>query len=168
MKMCSICRQPKSLENYHKNSGKRDGYDTRCKSCMKTYYISRRTEKLTYQKQYDKRNRKRIHTRRMKNPDYRIADSIRRRLRNVLKNNWDSSKYIDYLGCSIPELRKHLEDRFEDGMNWENYGEWHIDHIRALSLFDFSKEEDLQTACHYTNLQPLWAMDNITKSNKII
>lgn len=61
------------------------------------------------------------------------------------------------------ELRAHLETRFLPGMTWENYGAWHIDHVRPLASFDLTDRAQLLQACHYTNLQPLWARDNRSK-----
>jgi hypothetical protein len=60
-----------------------------------------------------------------------------------------------------------LEKKFLPGMNWENYGEWHIDHIVPCSSFDLSKSEQQKICFNYSNLQPLWAADNIRKSDSI-
>ena len=72
------------------------------------------------------------------------------------------------IGCSPQFLKEHLEKQFKDGMNWENYGlyGWHIDHIIPLS--SAQNEDDIYKLCHYTNLQPLWAKDNLSKGNRII
>ena len=70
------------------------------------------------------------------------------------------------LGCTIDELKRHLEAKFQPGMSWENYGKWHIDHKVAISKFDLTDLEQLKIACNYMNLQPLWAADNIRKSNR--
>jgi len=67
---------------------------------------------------------------------------------------------------SIEGLKNILESKFQSGMNWENYGEWHIDHIRPLSSFDLTNPTELKLACHYSNLQPLWAYDNLSNSDK--
>lgn len=61
----------------------------------------------------------------------------------------------------------HLEAQFAPGMTWENRGEWHVDHIRPLASFDLTDPEQLRTASHYTNLQPLWASDNLAKGARL-
>ena len=72
------------------------------------------------------------------------------------------------LGCTIGELKIYLEQQFKPGMTWENHiiDGWHIDHIRPLSSFDLTVLEQYKQACHYTNLQPLWAKDNLSKNDK--
>jgi hypothetical protein len=70
------------------------------------------------------------------------------------------------LGCSIIEFRQHLEKQFVNGMKWENYGEWHIDHIIPCSSFDLSKIDEQKKCFHYTNQQPLWKIDNLRKGNR--
>ena len=72
------------------------------------------------------------------------------------------------MGCTIKELKQHLESKFVDGMTWDNRSEWHIDHKIPCSSFDLSKKEEQQKCFHYNNLQPLWAIDNLKKSNKIL
>ena len=71
------------------------------------------------------------------------------------------------VGCDRETFVKHIEDRFQPGMTWDNYGlhGWHIDHIRPVSSFDFTKPEDVNACFHYSNLQPLWAVDNLRKSS---
>ena len=75
---------------------------------------------------------------------------------------------MELLGCSQEYLREHLSAQFTEGMTLENYGEWHIDHIQAVSLFDHNDPEQVAICWHYTNMQPMWAKDNIIKSNKIV
>jgi len=76
---------------------------------------------------------------------------------------------MELIGCSVEVLWSHIESQFTTGMTKENYGVhgWHIDHIIPCDSFDFSDPEQQKQCFHYTNLQPLWAKDNIAKSNKI-
>ena len=82
------------------------------------------------------------------------------------KNARKRSGLTDLLGISIDELRVYLEALFKDGMNWENYGKWHIDHIIPISSFDLSTLNGQKEAMNYKNLQPLWALDNMRKGKK--
>lgn len=101
--------------------------------------------------------------------NYRLIQNMRSRINVALKKNIKSKSTKELLGCSIEDLRTYLESKFQNGMSWENYGHstWHIDHIIPLASFDLSDPEQLAEACHYTNLQPLWARDNIIKSDRI-
>ena len=75
--------------------------------------------------------------------------------------------YSDLLGCSHSQFEAHLKSKFTDGMDFDNYGEWEIDHIIPMSTFDLSDDNEIKKCCHYTNLQPLWKPDNCSKGNKI-
>lgn len=99
-------------------------------------------------------------------PEFKLIHNIRSRLRKALKGQGRDKGILILLGCSSNELKSYLESKFIPGMSWDNYGEWHMDHIIPLSVFDLSNKEELKKACHYSNLQPLWAEDNIKKSNK--
>jgi hypothetical protein len=96
---------------------------------------------------------------------YRLAAACRDRLRKCLRSKKRAGKTLSLLGCTPAELRLHLESRFQPGMSWENwaYDGWHIDHIRPLASFDLADPEQQKIAFHYTNLQPLWATDNLRK-----
>lgn len=102
--------------------------------------------------------------------NYKIARRLRNRLLYAIKDNYKSGSAVNDLGCSIQELKKYLELKFLPGMLWENYGygddKWHIDHIKPLSKFDLTIRKQFLEACHYTNLQPLWQKDNISKGSK--
>ena len=83
-----------------------------------------------------------------------------------IKGNRKTCRTEQYVGCTYKELLDHLESQFEEGMTWENQGEWHIDHFKAQSRFDPTIEEEAFKCWHYTNLQPMWASENIKHSNK--
>ena len=72
---------------------------------------------------------------------------------------------MDLVGCTVQELRDHLESKFTDGMSWENHGEWHVDHIKPCASYALADEAQQKECFHYTNLQPLWANDNMSKGS---
>lgn len=99
---------------------------------------------------------------------YRLSKNLRCRLYRALERNFKAGSAVKDLGCSVAEFKDYLESMFKDGMSWDNYGRggWHIDHIRPLSSFDLTNREEVVIACHYTNMQPLWAAENIRKGAK--
>lgn len=111
-----------------------------------------------------------VATRRKNDPTYRLSCSLRDRLKGLLKGLNKSAKTLELVGCSMEELWIHLEKQFVDGMTRDNHGKygWHIDHIRPCSSFDLADPEQQRICFHYSNLQPLWATDNLKKSNKIL
>ena len=106
--------------------------------------------------------------RKKQEPEFKLLVNMRSRLSGYLKtlNITKKNKTFEIVGCSPQFLKEHLEKQFVDGMTWENRNEWHIDHKTPLS--SAKTEEELYKLCHYTNLQPLWAEENLKKSNKII
>ena len=110
-------------------------------------------------REYWRRQRLRISA----DPSLRIANALRTRLLEALRGRDKSRTTFELIGCSRHELVAHLEAQFQGGMTWENYGEWHVDHKRPLAWFDLRKPSQQRRACHYTNLQPLWASDNWKK-----
>ena len=72
----------------------------------------------------------------------------------------------EMLGCSLPELARYLESKFLPGMSWDNREQWHVDHIKPLCVFDLTDPEQQAVAFHYSNLQPLWAVDNMRKGRR--
>lgn len=94
---------------------------------------------------------------------FRLKGALRARLRKALKYNLKTGSAVRELGCSVEELYNHLELSFTQGMSWDNWGEWHIDHVKPLASFDLTDIKQFKQAVHYTNLQPLWAIDNLRK-----
>jgi hypothetical protein len=135
---------------------------------QKTWYEKHKKEQSEYRKEYmkDKTNKAWVLR---KLPRYIIANRCRAQLRNALCN---AKKYLkshtkDLLGVSSwEEAKNHIEARFTDGMNWNNMDQWHIDHIKPISLFNLEDPIQLAECFNIKNLQPLWAIDNIKKSNK--
>lgn len=99
---------------------------------------------------------------------YKLSKYLRRRLLLALKGNPKLETTLKLLGCSIEELKQHLEKQFTEGMSWDNhsYYGWHIDHIKPCASFDLSKASEQHKCFHYTNLQPLWAKENLSKGAK--
>lgn len=129
------------------------------KTTEKLYYDI--TDRNSYFRDY---NRNRIHI----DICFKIKKRLRIRLLGAIKGNYKNGSAIRDLGCTIPELKSYLEGKFIKGMSWSNHGlhGWHIDHIKPLSSFDFNDRNQFLEACNYKNLQPLWAKDNLQKSNK--
>lgn len=108
-------------------------------------------------------------------PSYRILGNLRRKMLLALEGKRKADFSLKLIGCTRENLMTHLESQFKEGMNWDNYGlwkngepmTWHIDHIIPCATFDFTKEEDQRKCFHYTNLQPLWANENLSKGWKI-
>ena len=126
-------------------------------------------KKLKFQREKEKINHQN-RVRYSENINYKLKCRLRHRLRMALKGNFKSGSAVDDLGCSIPELKVYLESKFSPGMTWDNWSDagWHIDHIKPLASFDLTDRNQLLEACHYTNLQPLWAKDNLIKSDNIL
>jgi hypothetical protein len=137
----------------------------------KKYYENNKEKFKEYNKARYIKNKKKIREyekiRKRNDVGYSMSCKLRSRLRRALKGNYKSGSAIKDLGCSISFLKSYIEKLFEPNMSWNNYGEWHIDHIVPLASFDLSDREQLLKACHYTNLQPLWAKDNLSKGSKL-
>lgn len=98
------------------------------------------------------------------NPDFRMAEAMRGMLRRTLENKNDRSS--EHLGYTAEELRKHLEKQFTKGMSWGNYGDWHVDHIVPVAEHIKSGQTDPAIINCLTNLRPIWAKENLSKSSK--
>ena len=96
-------------------------------------------------------------------PSYRVQHALRSRLQSLLISR--TTRFNRLVGCTGPELVSYLEAQFSSDMNWDNYGlhGWHVDHIRPIASFDNPEDPE---CWHYTNLQPLWAAENLAKSDK--
>lgn len=141
-----------SNKSYHKNKEKH-------KNKLKEYRRINKSHRSKYNLELKE-----------KNTIYKVSTICRSRIYNFLsKNNISKkNKTFEIVGCTPQFLKEYLENKFADGMTWDNYGfyGWHIDHIIPLS--SAKTEEELIKLCHYTNLRPLWAKDNLTKGSKII
>ena len=134
----------------------------------KLLLASRKYEKnLSKEKKIQRAERQRIHRLKKRQTDlqYRMLCNLRGRVYNVMKGNTKSFAIMELLGCSIEELKTYLQKQFQKGMLWGNYGDWHIDHIIPCSKFNLIDPEQQKLCFNYSNLQPLWAIDNLRKSN---
>jgi hypothetical protein len=104
--------------------------------------------------------------RRHNDPIFKLHHLLSSGFYNWIKGNRKTCRTEQYVGCTYNELLDHLESQFEEGMTWENQGEWHIDHFKAQSRFDPTIEEEAFKCWHYTNLQPMWAEINIGWKDK--
>lgn len=115
-------------------------------------------------------NRRYSRERERTDPVYRIGRRLRTRIWHALKGSGatKADTFARLTGCSVEALRSHLEKQFKPGMSWKNYGlrGWHIDHITPCAAYDLSDPKQQQQCFHYTNLQPLWAEENIRKSDQ--
>jgi len=100
-------------------------------------------------------------------PKFKLLTNIRTRINQAIKKNYKMGHAIDLMGCTVEFLKKYLESKFTDGMSWENYGQWHIDHIYPCSSFDLDMPDQQKKCFHFSNLQFLWAIDNLKKHAKI-
>lgn len=131
-------------------------------SCNPKLQIKVKEQVLLTKKRYDNR------------PEIKIAENIRHRIRRIItlnKSHFTPETEI-LLGCNLEEFKIYIENLFKPGMTWNNYGnktnEWSINHILPLSFFNLFNRDDLLKANHYTNLRPLWHIDNMKKGSKLI
>jgi len=122
-------------------------------------------ERREYKKQYQKQQR-------ISSLNFKIQQILRNRINSALYYKYAKKafKSIELLGCSIEYLRQHLESQFKEGMSWDNHGlyGWHIDHIKPCAAFDLTIPEQQKECFHFTNLQPLWAKENLFKKDKLL
>ena len=102
------------------------------------------------------------------NIEFRIKNVYRSRIRQAIIKGFKSGKTLELLGVKDMQIViLHLQKSFQEGMSWDNYGEWHIDHIIPCASFDLTKQSEQKKCFHYTNLQPLWAKDNLSKGCRL-
>ena len=190
MKKCRKCKVEKELTEFRENKTAKNGLRSECKSCEKEYReknkerIKERNKEwreknkeylIERAKEWNKQNRERVNElARERNKEKRKTDPLFKMKCNLRKRTWrafkskgysKNSKTQEMLGIDWEVCKKHIERQFTIGMSWDNYGEWHIDHI--IPLASANTEEDLKILFHYTNLQPLWAYENISKGDSI-
>lgn len=193
-KFCSKCETIKLRKEFYLRKASIDGLSHRCIACDKieaklwreknperakaTTQAWREVNKnrhLDHAASWKRKNRDRFNkitreryaVRYATDINYKIKVCLRGRLGMALRGSLKASNTTALLGCSIDELRFHLERQFQPGMTWENHGPvWHIDHIKTCASFDLSNPEQQKQCFHYTNLQPLWAVENLKKQKR--
>jgi hypothetical protein len=194
-KTCSRCKKEKTFEEFYIIKGLARGLKTECKQCWKEirmdlwrndanykrksnerrkkYDQTHKKEKSEYNKQYSKNNKgkrnQRLNQRRKTDLEFKILCLLKSRVLSAIKKQCTKKAYKtkELIGCTVPDLIKHLESQFDDKMTWKNHGRygWHIDHIIPCAYFDLTKPEEQKKCFNYKNLQPLWGPDNFKKSS---
>lgn len=160
---CSKCGMEKESTEFYKQQSKTRGYESKCKKCVMVKnknYIKNNKEKANLAKNTRARNR--YHN----DISFRTMTKLRNRFKSTVKNNRFTNT-LELLECDLPTFIKWIQFQFVDGMTWDNYEEWHYDHCLPVNLFDLTKLEEQQMCFHWSNIQPLWAKDNLRKNNKI-
>ena len=175
MKICNKCLENKPLSEFSGNNSRKDKHNLSCKPCVRKYakdlrikngWVKKQKKDSVCKKEYSREYRKnRMNT----DPIFKIKCNTRSLLYNAF-NRACKGKYKKSLPtetmlcCSMDFFTKYIESKFLDGMTFDNYGLWHLDHIKPIA--NCNNLEDIIKYNHYTNFQPLWAKDNILKSNK--
>jgi hypothetical protein len=195
MKLCHKCGIEKEINLFYKNRTTKDGYRADCKSCYNIYIKKWNELNPGKHTQYDAtwqnrnpgrvkekgdrwkannrerhlENKRKQEERRRTTVEGRLHDSIHRRVYDQLKKGKCRQKTFELIGYSPEDLRRHIEKKFKAGMTWENYGQWHIDHIIPMSAFNITSPDDIdfRRCWALKNLQPLWAKENLTKWAKL-
>jgi hypothetical protein len=165
MKKCCKCKIEKENVEFSKDKSRKDGLYHKCKSCSKIqnkkYYNLNKSTIINNKKEYITNRIKTDNVFKFScNVRSLICGSFKRGVNQYKKN----AKTEIILGCTIEEFRLYIENKFTEGMNWNNRSEWHLDHIKPIALA--KSEEEIIKLNHYTNFQPLWVYDNILKSSK--
>jgi hypothetical protein len=171
---CIGCNEALNISEFYKHKAATCGVLARCKKCVKVQRSNNYKNKITDIKfveserkrgreKYARLNYKEINREKMKDPARKLKHRIRTAAYSLLNKKVNSSAL---LGCSHDEFFKHIESKFKNGMSWDNMSEWHLDHIVPLSWC--STNEELFIYSHYSNIQPLFAVDNIRKSDNYI
>ena len=150
----------------------------RIKEHKKEYYLKNREHYKQSQKEYQKEylsrpetkelRRNRVNNKYKTDINFRLTDLCRRRLLHALKGNSKTASTMELIGCTIDELRQHIESKFEPWMNWENQGRggWDVDHIKACFHFNMADPEQQRTCFNWSNLQPMEHIENIKKGTR--
>lgn len=156
-KQCSDCLLTKQLTEFYKHKRYKDGYRNQCISC----------HSVRWKNYYDSGYNTVLSEKGVNDTIYKLKQNQKTYLHIQLKkvNLSKSENTIKYLGCSIQTLKQWLEFQFVEGMTWENRGRWQCDHIIPVSQFNLHSNPEQRMAFHWTNIQPLWKQENLSKYN---
>jgi len=196
-KACTRCGKEKLVDEFNKQTASVNGFRSECRKCQSEYgkkYRERNPEKKKkrdeeyrknnvrkiketrkkYQRKRENKNKmnecqKLYYQRHKKDPILKLNQSVSAGMRYSLRNSKNGNHWELLVGYTIIDLIKHLESQFQENMSWKNYGKWHIDHIIPISLFNIIsiKCKGFKKCWSLENLRPLWAFENVSKSNKL-
>jgi hypothetical protein len=182
MKKCVKCNIEKEFDYFYKDNRSLDGLYSSCKTCHKNrsekWRLSNFEKVAENSKKYQISNKEKIknyirdYVYNRRKEDFlfyfkeRVKGNISKSFKRGEKKFNKKLRCEEILGCSIYDFKNYIQSKFSKGMTFNNFGEWHLDHIVPLSTA--KTEDDVVKLCHYTNYQPLWAEDNLKKGNKII
>ena len=192
-KYCWYCDKTLDISLYHKSKNRIDGLQGMCKNCHKSYrkeWLSQNKEKYKKScKIWENNNKKRIYNtkkqwknknkehfrkqqreykalKRKNDPIFKITSNLRNRVRKAIKGINKSKTTIELIGCSAEEFKTYIEKKFKKGMNWNNYGDWELDHIKPCCSFDLTDLEQQKLCFNYSNTQPLWKKEHRQKTKE--
>ena len=176
MRKCDDCNETLNPDMFHKKGKNKEGtkrYRNICKKCDYVKYgETRRKNRAKYAKnnpeKVNKQHNNYVKKRRENDADFKLKLMYRNAIsRSVYKVKCKKDfKSETIIGCDFNTFKSYIEKHFKAGMTWDNYGEWHLDHIMPLATA--KNKEDIIRLNHYTNLRPLWAIENKLKSDKIV
>ena len=155
----------KKISNYYAEKAKKKRQQEYMKKNANKNITEKSTDKYFVEKGQNKILVDKYNKKRGEDVIYRIIDNMVRRISTILKEKKikKTFTYRELFGCSPIELRNYLKSKFIDNMSFGNYPEWEVDHIKPISKFDLTDEKQLRECFHYTNLQPLWKIENLKK-----
>ena len=174
MKNCPKCLENKELSMFSKDKSRRDGLYSHCRACDKArhdpaVYVPKNKEwREAHKEEARVYKREYLANKRATDQLFKLKELLRSRLRNALEGKKKSDRAVNLVGCSLEELKSHLESTFQEGMTWDNQGEWHVDHILPCVAFDLEDPVEQKACFHYKNLQALWKVDNSRKGGRYI
>jgi hypothetical protein len=174
-------RRKQNIASYYRNRetklAYREAYYQQNKDEILEYHFKYRRENKDrlqeYFKQHYQQNKNKINAylrkRRRENKHVRMRENLQKRITGALKGVPKTGTTMELIGCTVSELKKHIEKQFRPGMNWDNWtvDGWHLDHIRPCASFDLTDPEQQKECFHYTNLQPLWGEENLRKGARV-